>query len=161
MIYILLYGGFHKWGRPHSWLVFVRENPIEDDHWGYPHDSGNLHLWYPTSIWLVVGPHLWKIWLRQLGWLEIPNIFGKIIQKWQPFTTNQLWIYRSSGHQVVPLRQLQQGPLALCRGQRVLAKTWMLTIEKWWFKIKELFFLMENVDFWKQVFTISIVRVML
>ena len=28
--------------------------------------------------WLVVGPPLWKIWLRQLGWLEIPNISGKM-----------------------------------------------------------------------------------
>ena len=29
-------------------------------------------------IWLVVGPPLWKIWVRQLGWLETPNISGKI-----------------------------------------------------------------------------------
>ena len=28
--------------------------------------------------WLVVGPPLCKIWVRQLGWLEIPNIHGKM-----------------------------------------------------------------------------------
>ena len=28
-------------------------------------------------IWLVVGPPLWKIGVRRLGWLEIPNINGK------------------------------------------------------------------------------------
>ena len=39
---------------------------------------------------LVVGPPLWKIWVRQLGWWEIPNISGKFQNSWQPFTTNQL-----------------------------------------------------------------------
>ena len=28
--------------------------------------------------WLVVGPSLWKIWVRQLGWWQQPNINGKI-----------------------------------------------------------------------------------
>ena len=28
----------------------------------------------------MVGPPLWKIWLRQLGWWQQPNISGKIIQ---------------------------------------------------------------------------------
>ena len=28
--------------------------------------------------WLVVGPPLWKIWVRQLGWWSQPNISGKI-----------------------------------------------------------------------------------
>ena len=28
--------------------------------------------------WLVVGPALWKIWLRQWGWWKQPNINGKI-----------------------------------------------------------------------------------
>ena len=34
-------GGFHQWGYPHSWMVFVREIPIK---WmmigGYPYDLG-------------------------------------------------------------------------------------------------------------------------
>ena len=33
---------------------------------------------YIESLYLVVGPPLWKIWVRQLGWLEIPKINGKI-----------------------------------------------------------------------------------
>ena len=54
-ICIYIYGGFHKWGVPNSWLVFVRENPTKmDDDWGYPyfrkppisqdqHLQGNIH----------------------------------------------------------------------------------------------------------------------
>ena len=37
------------------------------------------------------GPPLWKIWVRQLGWWQKPNISGKMPNKWQPFTTHQLW----------------------------------------------------------------------
>ena len=39
--------------------------------------------------WLVVGPPLWKIWVRQLGWLDIPNI------KWEN---------KSHGNQLPPTR---------------------------------------------------------
>ena len=39
----LIYGAFHKWGYPHSWMVYFRENPIYK--WmmtgGKPYDSGN------------------------------------------------------------------------------------------------------------------------
>ena len=42
-----------------------------------------------NGIWLVVSSPLWKIWVRQLGWLYIPNISGKMVSKWQPVTTNQ------------------------------------------------------------------------
>ena len=31
-----------------------------------------------NSIWLMVGPPLWKIWVRQLGWSSKPKIHGKI-----------------------------------------------------------------------------------
>ena len=34
-----------------------------------------------SRIWLVVRPPLWKIWVRQLGWLETQYFWGK---KWQP-----------------------------------------------------------------------------
>ena len=35
--------------------------------------------WQKIHTWLVVGVEpLWKIWVRQLGWLFIPNISGKI-----------------------------------------------------------------------------------
>ena len=31
-------GGFHQWGYPNSWLVFVRENATKmDENWGYPY----------------------------------------------------------------------------------------------------------------------------
>ena len=40
------------------------------------------------NIWLLggPGPPLWKIWLRQLGRLDIPNIYiyGKMQNWWQP-----------------------------------------------------------------------------
>ena len=39
------------------------------------------------QIWLVVGPPLWKIGLRQLGWWKQPKISGKIKNGNQ--TTNQ------------------------------------------------------------------------
>ena len=39
-----IYGGFLKWGYPNSWLVYVRENPIQvNDDWGVP-------LFQETSI---------------------------------------------------------------------------------------------------------------
>ena len=31
---------------------------------------GRLAPTYPIDVWLVVGPPLWKIWVRELGWLE-------------------------------------------------------------------------------------------
>ena len=35
-------------------------------------------------VWLVVGPPLWKICVRQLGWWSQPNISGKIQNSRQP-----------------------------------------------------------------------------
>ena len=32
----------------------------------------------PLNIWLVVGPPLWKIWVRQLGWWNEPKMNGKM-----------------------------------------------------------------------------------
>ena len=29
-------GGFHKWGYTHSWMVYLRENPVEMDDLGVP-----------------------------------------------------------------------------------------------------------------------------
>ena len=47
--------------------------------WGYlftshaeNHDRESNGIHHPQN-WLVVGPPLWKIWLRQLGWWDIPN----------------------------------------------------------------------------------------
>ena len=40
-----------------------------------------------ACLYLVGGPvypPLWKIWLRPLGWLEVPNISGKMPNWWQP-----------------------------------------------------------------------------
>ena len=47
---------------------------------------------------LVVEPPLWKIWVRQLGWLFPIYIYGTIIQMFQ--TTNQLYIFDHLG--IVP-----------------------------------------------------------
>ena len=43
-------GGFQlgKWGYLHSWMVFVNGKILlfeMDDDWGYPYDSGNLHMY--------------------------------------------------------------------------------------------------------------------
>ena len=48
------------------------------------------HFWTVQKLWenpdelnwLVVGPPLWKIWVRQLGWWQQPNICKN--KKWQP-----------------------------------------------------------------------------
>ena len=37
-----------------------------------------IHHWSLRICWLVVGPPLWKIWVRQLGWWMQPNINGTI-----------------------------------------------------------------------------------
>ena len=61
-------------------LMFLK-NPWSPAPASSPHpisiiSTCKLHNLY--IIWLVVGPPLWKIWFRQLGWLDIPNISGKI-----------------------------------------------------------------------------------
>ena len=53
-------------------------------------------------IWLVVGPPLWKIWVRQLGWFEIPNISGKC-QKWQPNHQPDMLISSFTDHRFIIL----------------------------------------------------------
>ena len=60
--------------------------------WHPKHPTGKLKGWYGVFYWLVVGPPLWKIGVRQLGWYEIPNISGKT-KKIQ--TTNQFMVYHS------------------------------------------------------------------
>ena len=41
VIWLALHGHGGSWGYPHSWMVFVRANPIYpmDDDWGYPYDE--------------------------------------------------------------------------------------------------------------------------
>ena len=45
------YGGFHKYWYPNSWMLYFMENPSIIIYiwmiWGYPHDSGNLHMKVP------------------------------------------------------------------------------------------------------------------
>ena len=48
----------------------------------------------PTSVWLVVGPPLWKIWLRQLGWWDSQYEWENAKNGNQ--TTNQLWCWYST-----------------------------------------------------------------
>ena len=49
-----------------SWLKLVC--------WASPPFSGNTYIWLWYSIWLVVGPPLWKIW--KFSWDDdIPNIW--------------------------------------------------------------------------------------
>ena len=67
--------------------TFYHRNPGARllSHWDFLHiKRPPLDTQYATQNWLVVGPPLWKIWVRQLGWLDIPNINGKIKNWWQP-----------------------------------------------------------------------------
>ena len=52
-----------------AWMKWIKLSggPL----WGY------LILGEPDN-WLVVGPPLWKIWVRQLGWWKQPNMSGKM-----------------------------------------------------------------------------------
>ena len=46
-------GGFHQWGYP-KMLGKIRikypSNLEMDDDWGYPYDSGNLHVFKHTTV---------------------------------------------------------------------------------------------------------------
>ena len=38
IIYIYIFGGFHQWGYPKSWMVDFMEIPSQmDESWGYPY----------------------------------------------------------------------------------------------------------------------------
>ena len=63
--------------------------------------------WY--HVWLVVGPPLWKIWVRHLGWWVIPNISGKMPNWWQPFTTNQMLYLDNLPGELVTSTMASQG----------------------------------------------------
>ena len=61
----------------------VGANWTHTEKWGI---CGNIYIYIYTGWWFQP---LWKIWVRQLGWLF--PIHGKIIQMFQ--TTNQIFIY--------------------------------------------------------------------
>ena len=44
---------------------------------------------YSSSGWWFLATPSWKIWVRQLGWWQQPNISGKMPNSWQPVTTKQ------------------------------------------------------------------------
>ena len=73
-------------------MVSKSYSPHSDVQW---QNYGGLRLPIIPN-WLVVGPPLWKIWVRQLGWWHKPNINGKI-QKMatKPPTSNELEIQPS------------------------------------------------------------------
>ena len=63
--------------------------------------AGNQGMIHFIVIWLVVSRHpSAKIWLRQLGWLEIPNICKN--KEWQPVTTNQFLSWSSQQPPATP-----------------------------------------------------------
>ena len=39
-----LWGFPQTWGYPNSWMVYDGQSHLEMDDWGYPYDSGNLHI---------------------------------------------------------------------------------------------------------------------
>ena len=40
-----VYGGFHKWRYPNSWMVYNGKSKSQmDENWGIPHDLGNHHM---------------------------------------------------------------------------------------------------------------------
>ena len=48
------YGGFHTWGYPHSWMVFVRENPTKLDDLGYPHFRKPPNYGFQHETWWFI-----------------------------------------------------------------------------------------------------------
>ena len=52
-------------------------------------EQGHSKPLIKSNGWLVLGLPLWKIWVRQLGWLDNPNINGKIkLMATKPPTSN-------------------------------------------------------------------------
>ena len=64
------------WGAMKCWIRFFIMFNHGDTLWQFV----TWKYWkYGSFNWLLVGPPLWNIWLRQLGWWHsIPNISGKI-----------------------------------------------------------------------------------
>ena len=52
--------GPDSWGTPNSWMVFVRENPINMDDLGYPQIIYSYRMFHCTPTILGVSPWLWK-----------------------------------------------------------------------------------------------------
>ena len=54
-IWYPIYGGFHKWEYPNSWVAFLEKIPLYkgDDDWGYPYFRKPPYLWHVTDV-----PHL-------------------------------------------------------------------------------------------------------
>ena len=103
--------------------------------------NGNT-MKYIKLYWLVVGPPLWKIWVRQLEF-EIPNINGKIKLMFNQ-TTNQQWNTSNSrfGHgnwKKTPYQQLLASllPMAISSNTRLWWPETAPKLEKsevgpWW-----------------------------
>ena len=58
-------------------------------------NKNNLYFLFDTVLPMLVGgwATLWKIWVRQLGWLEIPNISGKMPKMATKPPTRMCWLY--------------------------------------------------------------------
>ena len=79
------------------------------------------------DYWLVVGPPLWKIWVRQLGWLatQYANIWENKIDGNQ--TTNQIMIIPRLGEKPQQARRGIQGSAMTRSLSRSKAFTWSKT----------------------------------
>ena len=76
------YGGFHTWGYPNSWIVFIRENPIEMDDLGVPPCvETTILLIVPEDPRATPSPEWWRAWhweawKMQRTWRWFPEIVG-------------------------------------------------------------------------------------
>ena len=68
------------------WMM-IMISPVSIDSYSTTHVDDELII-----MWLVVGPPLWKIWVRQLGWLATQDFWENKIDGNQ--TTNQIMIIR-------------------------------------------------------------------
>ena len=72
---LVIFQQFHSSYHAFPESAYIKNSPENhSSHWSF----NPVHSPFAPKIWLVVGPPLWKIWVRQLGWLF--PIYGKIIQ---------------------------------------------------------------------------------
>ena len=76
-----------------EYTVYHQTEPIFDTH-THTYFHNWMLLQFRDSNWLVVGPPLWKIWVRQLGWWNSQYFWENRIDGNQ--TTNQLYNFIKS-----------------------------------------------------------------
>ena len=64
-----IFGASLKWGYPNSWMISNRKSQRKGIIWGYPYDSGNLHVDIDPLLWMMADLGVDII----LGHLQLPS----------------------------------------------------------------------------------------